>query len=330
MKLLITGAAGMIGRRLAEKIAETSRIGGLNVSSLTLVDVIAPAAAQTFKGSRASIAADLSQDANAAKLIAERPDMIVHLAAVVSGEAEADLSKGYQVNLDGTRALFEAIAAIEGYRPRVIFASSLAVFGPPFPDRIPDDCQVTPLTSYGTQKAMGELLLNDYARRGFLDGIGIRFPTICIRPGKPNKAASGFYSSILREPLNGKEAVLPVSRALRHWFASPRSAVGYIEHAATMDTAPLGSQRCLTMPGVTATVQDQIDALRDVAGEAAVALIRDEPDPVIEGILGKWPRDFDTRRANDLGFRAEKTFREIIDIYLEEEAGPPARQAAAQ
>ena len=174
------------------------------------------------------------------------------------------------------------------------------------------------------------MLLNDYARRGFLDGIGIRFPTICIRPGKPNKAASGFYSSILREPLNGKEAVLPVSRELRHWFASPQSAVGYIEHAATMDTAPFGSQRCLTMPGVTATVQDQIDALRDVAGEAAVALIRDKPDPMIEGILGKWPRDFDTRRANDLGFWAEKTFREIIDIYLEEEAGSPARQGAAQ
>ena len=329
MKLLITGAAGMIGRKLAERIAETGQIGGRNVESLTLMDVAAPTAAKTFSGSRASVVADLSQAGSASKLIAGRPDVIVHLAAVVSGEAEADLEKGYRVNLDGTRTLFEAVAAIDGYTPRVIFASSLAVFGAPFPDKIPDNHQQTPLTSYGTQKAMGELLLNDFSRRGFFDGIGIRFPTICIRPGKPNKAASGFYSSILREPLNGQEAVLPVSRELRHWFASPRSAVGYIEHAATMDTAPFGSRRCLTMPGVTATVQDQIDALRDVAGKAAVSLIRDQPDPAIESIVGKWPRDFDTRRAHDLGFRAERTFREIIDIYLEEEVGPPALQSAA-
>ena len=166
---------------------------------------------------------------------------------------------------------------------------------------------------------MGELLLNDYSRRGFIDGIGIRFPTICIRPGKPNKAASSFYSSILREPLNGQEAILPVGDDVRHWFASPRSAVEYINHAATLDTAAMGAQRCMTMPGVSATVGEQIEALRAVAGDAAVALICRVPDPAVLNIISGWPRDFDTARALSLGFRAENTFGEIIAVYLEDE-----------
>jgi nucleoside-diphosphate-sugar epimerase len=168
---------------------------------------------------------------------------------------------------------------------------------------------------------MGELLLNDYSRRGFIDGIGIRFPTICIRPGKPNKAASSFYSGILREPLNGQEAILPVDDDVRHWFASPRAAVGYIDHAVTLDTNTMGAQRCMTMPGVSATVGDQIEALRAVAGDAAVALIRRVPDPAVVAIISGWPRDFDTARALSLGFRAERTFGEIIEVYLEDEMG---------
>ena len=166
----------------------------------------------------------------------------MHLAAVVSGEAEADFEKGYAVNFDGTRALFEAIRAQPGYRPRVIFASSIAVYGTPFPEPIPDDFHLTPLTSYGTQKAMSELLLADYSRRGFLDGIGLRLPTICIRPGAPNKAASGFFSNILREPLAGREAVLPVEDDVRHWHASPRAAVGFFRHAMRLDLARLGDR----------------------------------------------------------------------------------------
>ena len=252
----------------------------------------------------------------------------MHLAAIVSGEAEADFDKGYRVNLDGTRALLEAIQSVESYCPRVIYASSLAVFGAPLPDVIPDTHQLTPLTSYGAQKAMGELLLNDYSRRGFLDGVGIRFPTICIRPGKPNKAASSFFSGILREPLNGVEAVLPVEDDVRHWFASPRAAVGYIEHAATMDTAQLGAQRCMTMPGVSATVGEQIEALRAVAGDGAVALIRRAPDPAVAQIIAGWPRAFDTARALAAGFVAEKSFQEIIAIYLEDEMGQPALKGA--
>ena len=258
----------------------------------------------------------------------ERPDVIVHLAAVVSGEAEADVEKGYAVNLDGTRALLDAIRRAEGYAPRVVYASSLAVFGAPLPDRIGDEFHLTPLTSYGTQKAIGELLIDDYSRRGFLDGVGLRLPTICIRPGLPNKAASSFFSGILREPLNGKEAVLPVPDDTRLWFASPRAAVAFLERGATMDGAPLGSRRNMTMPGLSATVADQIEALRRAAGEEAVALIRREPDEAVARIVAGWPRDFDARRARDMGFEAETDFEEIIAVYLEDEMGA-ARPAGA-
>ena len=319
MRVAILGAAGMIGRKLAERIAATGLLGGKSVDAMTLVDLAIPQVAEGFAGTRDAFAADLSAPDVASRVVADRPDVIVHLAAIVSGEAEADMAKGYRVNLDGTRALLEAIAEVEGYCPRLIYASSLAVFGAPFPAKIPDDYYLTPLTSYGSQKAMGELLLNDYSRRGFIDGIGIRFPTICIRPGKPNKAASSFYSGILREPLNGQEAILPVGDDVRHWFASPRSAVGYINHAATLDTAAMGAQRCMTMPGVSATVGEQIEALRAVAGDAAVALICRVPDPAVLNIISGWPRDFDTARALSLGFRAESTFGEIIAVYLEDE-----------
>ena len=210
--------------------------------------------------------------------------MIFHLAAIVSGEAEADFDKGYRINLDGTRMLLDAIRLIGGgYKPRVVFTSSIAVFGAPFPEAIGDEFFHTPLTSYGTQKAIGELLLADYSRRGFLDGIGIRLPTICIRPGLPNKAASGFFSNILREPLAGKEAVLPVSEDVRHWHATPRSAVGFLLHAATMDTADCGARRNLTMPGLSATVGEQIAALRRVAGDKVAAADQARAGPVDHG-----------------------------------------------
>lgn len=321
MHVLITGAAGMIGRKLAERIAATGALGGRPVDVLTLADVVEPDVAPGFGGERRTLAADLSEPGVAERLVAGRPEIVVHLAAVVSGEAEADLELGYRVNLDGTRALLDAIRRAEGYVPRVVYASSLAVFGAPFPDRIPDEFHLTPLTSYGAQKAVGELLLDDYTRRGLLDGVGIRFPTICIRPGKPNRAASGFFSGILREPLNGQEAVLPVGEDVRHWHASPRSAVGFLEHAASMDTAPLGPRRNLTMPGLSATVGEQIEALRAVAGDGAVALIRHEPDPTVERIVSGWARGFEARRAREMGFVAETDFRQIIEVYVEDELG---------
>ncbi|MGG5811758.1 D-erythronate dehydrogenase [Falsiroseomonas sp. CW058] len=322
MHVLVIGAAGMVGRKLVQRIAADGGIGGRDVSKLTLVDVVSPAAPPGIPAE--AWAADLSAPGEAARMVAGRPDLIYHLAAIVSGEAEADFEKGYRINLDGTRLLFEAIRQ-EGlrqpYTPRVVFTSSIAVFGAPFPEAIPDEFHLTPLTSYGTQKAIGELLLADFSRRGILDGIGIRLPTICIRPGAPNKAASGFFSGILREPLAGREAVLPVPDSVMHWHASPRAAVGFLLHAAGLDTGPLGARRNLTMPGLAATVAEQIEALRRVAGDRAVALIRREPDETIGRIVAGWPRRFDAKRAEALGFRAETSFDEIIRVHIDDELG---------
>ena len=324
MHVLIIGAAGMIGRKLAARLAADGALGGQAITAFSLVDVVAPEAPAGTRAKVATEALDLSAPGAAARSIAGRPDVIFHLAAIVSGEAEADFDKGYRINLDGTRALFEAIrqeGLRQAYVPRVVFTSSIAVFGAPFPDAIGDEFFTTPLTSYGTQKAIDELLLADYSRRGFLDGIGIRLPTICIRPGKPNKAASGFFSNILREPLAGQEAVLPVGEDVRHWHASPRAAVGFLLHAATLPTAELGARRNLTMPGLSATVGEQIAALRKIAGERAVKLIRREPDAVIAGIVAGWPRNFDARRATALGFRAERSFEDIIRVHIDDELG---------
>ena len=324
MHVLIIGAAGMVGRKLTNRLVADGSLGGKEITQFSLVDVIAPDAPAGTKARVSTEALDLSAPGAAARCVAGRPDVIFHLAAIVSGEAEADFEKGYRINLDGTRELFEAIrreGARQAYKPRVVFTSSIAVFGAPFPDAIGDEFFTTPLTSYGTQKAIGELLLADYSRRGLFDGVGIRLPTICIRPGKPNKAASGFFSNILREPLAGQEAVLPVGEDVRHWHASPRAAVGFLVHAATMDTAALGARRNLTMPGLSATVGEQIAALRKVAGEKAVALIRREPDATIAGIVAGWPRNFDARRAESLGFRAERSFEDIIRVHIEDELG---------
>jgi len=304
----------MIGRKLVARLGEDGRLGDAELERLTLMDVEAPDPPPSGE----SFARDLADPATAQRLVDGRPDVIVHLAAVVSGEAEADFDKGYRVNLDGTRTLLETIRAA-AYRPRVVLASSIAVFGAPLPTPIPEDFATLPLTSYGTQKAIDELLLADYSRRGFVDGVGIRLPTICIRPGAPNKAASGFFSNILREPLVGKEAVLPVPETVRHWHASPRSAVGFCLRAATVDTAEIGPRRTLSMPGLSATVGEQIEALRRVGGEAAVRLIRHEPDPQIMEMVGNWAAALDASRAERLGFVAETSFDEIIRVHLEDE-----------
>src|SRR4051794_11052508 len=267
MRILVIGTAGMLGVKLVQRLVRDGRLGPEAISQLTLVDLVAAEPPADAGFAVESTVADLAEPGVAATVLTGRPDVIFHLAAVVSGEAEDELEKGYRVNLDATRMLLDAIRACDaGYRPRVVFSSSIAVFGPPLPDVIGDDHRLTPATSYGTQKAMIELLLSDYARRGLVDGIAIRLPTICVRPGRPNLAASGFFSSIIRGPLNGLDAVLPVSADVRHWFASPRSAIGFLLHAATLDTTGLGGRRSLTMPGVSATVGDEIDALRRFAG----------------------------------------------------------------
>ena len=323
MKVLIIGAAGMIGRRLVSHIQATGQLGGNEVSGLCLVDVVAP----DFDDSAiptASRQADLAAPGVAEGIAAVRADLIIHMAAIPSGGAEADFEGGYRSNLEGSLRLLQAIYE-EGkaapYCPRLLFSSTIAVFGAPFPDRIDDTFLAAPLTSYGAQKAATELLLSDLSRRGVVDALSLRLPTICVRPGKPNAAASGFFSNILREPLVGQEAVLPVSDDVRHWFASPRSAVGFMDHAAGLDLKEVGPRRALNMPGLSATIAEEIAALERIAGKRAVGLIRREPDARIAEIVAGWPRDFDTRRALDLGFRAEASFDEIIRAHVEDELG---------
>jgi nucleoside-diphosphate-sugar epimerase len=322
MHIAIIGAAGMIGRKLTGRLVAERRLNGRTIERLTLADVVAAEKPAGFNGKADIVAADFSSATEIGKLVDARPDVIFHLAAIVSGEAEVDFEKGYRINMDGMRHLLEAIRhahLADGYKPRLVFTSSLAVFGPPFPASIPDDFAPTPATSYGTQKAICELLLADYSRKGFVEGVGIRLPTICVRPGKPNRAASGFFSGIIREPLNGIEAILPVADTVRHWHASPRSAVGFLIHGAGIDTARLDGRPNLSMPGVSATVADEIEALRTVAGEKAVSLIRREPDELVMRIVSGWAEQYDATRAKELGFKADNSFEDIIRVHIEDE-----------
>lgn len=316
MKVLIIGAAGMVGRNLTEALAESGKLGDQPVSGMTLFDVVPASAPGNGRVTVKVETGDISDRAVVDRLVAGRPEVIFHLAAIVSAEAEADFDKGYRINMDGTRNLFEAIRALGEYHPRVVYTSSIAVFGAPFPEAIGDEFITAPMTSYGAQKMIGELLLNDYSRRGIFDGVGIRLPTIVVRPGKPNKAASGFFSGIIREPLAGVEAVLPVDDDVQHWVASPASATGFLLHAATMDTASLGARRCLTMPGLSVTVGEMIAALGEVAGEDRVGLIRREPDATIRAIVAGWPRNFDAARATEAGFTADASFQDIIRAHM--------------
>jgi len=322
MHILMTGAAGMIGRKLTARLVKDGGLNGSKIDALTLTDVVAADKPAGFAGDVNIVTGDLAAPDAAERLIAGRPEVIFHLAGVVSGEAEIDFDKGYHVNLDGTRALLEAIRlAGDNYKPKVIFTSSIAVYGAPFPYAIPDDFHLTPLTSYGTQKAISELLLADYNRRGFLDGVGIRLPTICVRPGKPNKAASGFFSGIIREPLAGHEAILPVADTVRHTHASPRAAVGFLIHAAGLTREQLGPRVSLAMPGVCCTVAEQIESLTRIAGAKVAARIKREPDELVTRIVAGWSERIDAKRAAALGFTAEANFDEIIKAHIEDELG---------
>ena len=325
-RVLIIGGGGMVGQKLAHRLSVEGLAGGDGAKAgaggveVSLFDMVFPEG-----GAPAAhrITGQLSNPADIDALVAARYDVIFHLAAIVSGEAEADFQKGWDINgaavLHLARRLEEAHRDSGGaYVPRVVFTSSIAVFGPPFPDRIPDNQPLTPQTSYGAQKAFAELLFNDLGRKGIAETIAIRLPTIVVRPGKANLAASSFFSGIIREPLNGQEAVLPVEDSVRHWHASPRAAAGFLVHAAGLDMALLGDNRALTMPGVSCTVAEQIEALRRVAGDKAVALIRRAPDETVKRIVAGWPRNFDPQRALALGFVAEKDFDEIVKVYIDD------------
>ncbi len=322
MRVLILGASGMIGAKLARRLMDDGELAGQPITAMTLADLGAP---PIPSGNVAcdSRAADITEDGVAEALIATRPDVIFHLAAMVSGAAERDFEGGYRVNVDASRTLFEAVRMAhdaDGYTPRLVFASSLAVYGAPLPDPVPDDQLRAPQTSYGTQKAIVELLLDDYTRRGFMDAIGLRLPTIVIRPGAPNAAASGFFSGILREPLAGQPSTLPVGRDVKHWLASPRAAVHFLVHAAGLDGAAVGPRRTMTMPGVATTVGGQIEALERAAGVEATALISEAPNAEITAIISTWPRAFAPDRATALGFVAETSVDDLITVYLEDDA----------
>jgi nucleoside-diphosphate-sugar epimerase len=317
MHVLITGAAGMIGRKLAARLAQIGVLNGRAIKRMTLTDVVAPEAPVHAPFEIVTTKNDFRVPTIGQLIHPGRPDVIFHLAAIVSGEAEMDFHLGYRVNFIGTHDLFQAILSSGNhgsisqsgdppghhYRPKLVFASSIAAYGAPFPDAIPDDFVVAPLTSYGTQKAMSELLLADFARRRYFDGVGIRLPTIVVRPGAPNKAASSFFSSIIREPLNGHDAVLPVDEDVRHWFASPRAAVGFLIHAAGLTSNQLGPRVNLTMPGLSGAVGEMIVALERIAGPKVAARIRREPNETVARIVAGWPQNFDARRAEALGFR---------------------------
>lgn len=320
MKILIMGGAGMIGQKLLNLILKKEEINNEKISEITLFDIIDAPYPQDTNILINSTSGDISDEKVSKNLVSSRPDIIFHLAAIVSGQAEQEFDLGWNINAKGSWGLFEAIRQQgEDYCPRLVFTSSIAVFGAPFPEKIPDDFFTTPLTSYGAQKAISELLLADYSRKNMVDGVSIRLPTICVRPGKPNLAASGFFSGIIREPLNGQEAILPVNTDVRHWHATPRAAAGFLIHAAEIDSSKLNDRITLNMPGLSVTVQEQIDALQSVAGSDVVKLIKHQPDPTIQKIVSGWARDFDTRRSIELGFKAETSFEEIIKTYIEDD-----------
>jgi nucleoside-diphosphate-sugar epimerase len=326
MHVVITGGAGFLGSRLARELLRRRTLTGSDgvvreITKLTLVDVVP---ARGFDDPRVELlAGDVADPEIIADAITSETSSIFHLAAVVSGQAEAEFDLGLRINLDATRLILER-ARRTGSRPRLVFTSSVAVFGGPLPQRVLDTSILTPQSSYGTQKAMAELLINDYSRKGFVDGRALRMPTISVRPGAPNRAASSFASGIVREPLDGKEAVCPVSPDTVMWLMSPRKAIQALLHGHELDGAAFGHSRALSMPGLSITVRDMVAALERVAGKEVVSRIRWEPDPVLARIVASWPGDFVTARADALGFERDASFDEIVRAYIADDL-PRAR-----
>ena len=323
MRILIMGGGGMVGQKLARKLY-TEGLERHSELDITLFDLGFPPSSDNKS---TQVIGDLTSIEGLKDLTTKRFDIVYCLASIVSGEAEADFEKGWTTNMFSMWHFLEALRGEHdqsggSYVPRVVFTSSIAVFGGPYPDVISDEFLTAPLSSYGAQKVICEQMVSDFSRKGFVDGVSIRLPTICVRPGKPNLAASSFFSGIIREPLNGQTAILPVSDTVRHWHASPRSAARFLTHCATLDLAKLGGRRALNMPGVSCTVAEQIEALRSIAGQSAVDLIKPQPDETIAQIVRGWPQNFAPERALSLGFEAEQNFEQIVQVYVEDELQP--------
>lgn len=321
MHIAIAGAAGFLGGKLARQLLANGKLVGRSgqpesISRITMVDVTAPIG---FSDPRINvIVGDISDAQTIAAMITPDTDSIFHLAAVVSGQAEADFDLGMKLNFDVTRAILEHARALET-RPRLVFSSSVAVFGGDLPAVVPDTMAPTPQSSYGTQKAMCELLISDYSRRGFVDGRVLRLPTISVRPGAPNKAASSFASGIIREPLNGQPAVCPVSGDTRMWLMSPRLAVQNLIHGHDLDAAGLTLTRVISLPGLSVTVRDMVAALERVAGTDVARLIEWREDAAVKRIVNSWPGEFEAGRAKALGFMADLDFASIVQAHVRDQ-----------
>ena len=325
MKVVITGGAGFIGRQLAERLLVLGELPGRDgkpqpIDELVLFDAVEPVPFKTPDKRVRTVTGDIADRALVARTIAAGTGSVFHLAAVVSAAAEADFDLGMRVNVEGTHAVLEACRALP-QPARLVFTSSIAVFGGDMPPTLVDTTPLTPQTSYGAQKAIGELLLNDYSRKGFVDGRALRLPTIVVRPGKPNKAASTFASSILREPLAGQDAVCPVERSARMWILSPRRAVESLLHAHALPAERWGTNRSLTLPGIDVSIGDMVDGLGRVAGKGPVARIKWQPDAHIQKIVAGWPYRFDPARAKTLGFAPDRNIDEIVQAHIDDQLG---------
>jgi len=322
MHIVITGGSGFLGLRLAHALLRDGVDGAL-VDTLTLVD---RAHGGTINDPRVTLATgDIADPAFVAQFMLQRVDILYHLAAVVSSEAEADFDLGMKVNIDASRLLLEACRRA-GNTPRVVFTSSVAVFGPTAGEQgITETTSVDPQSSYGMEKAVGELLLKDYSRRGFIDGVVLRLPTISVRPGLPNRAASSFASGIIREPLSGAASVCPVDPATALWLMSPRGAIGALVHAAVLDPRDIAARRVINLPGITVTVGEMLDALAQMGGAEARARVTFAQDPAVEAIVASWPRKWDDSAARALGFAGDADFAEIVQSFIDEDL-PAQRQ----
>jgi D-erythronate 2-dehydrogenase len=317
MHVLIIGGGGFIGKRLTKDLLAKGGLVQGEITKVTAVDIGIPDD-MPEDARLESIAADFSDDAVIKKLLQQKPDVIFHLAAIVSGEAEKNFDLGMKVNFHASLQLLELCRQLS-LRPRIVFASSCGVFGGDVSQVVNDETGPKPRSSYGTAKAMVELLINDYSRRGFVDGRSLRLPTIAVRPGKPNAATSSFLSSIIREPLNGKKATYPVSAESPFWLLSPKRVIHNFIHAANLDEKVLGDDRVINLPGITITVKEMINSLDKIAGSEAISLISHEPDAFLQSIVLTWPPHYDTKRANTLGFVGDASVDEIITTYIQEE-----------